>query len=51
MYAVETSTFKIFKILKLSCYKKWLKSSCCYNSHEASLCGGFMHSLYVQSVC
>ena len=32
---------KLFVILKLSYLQQnWLKSCCCYNSHEVRLCGG-----------
>jgi hypothetical protein len=47
-YAVEISVFKIFKIF-LFLVIKWLKSSCCYNSHEV-LCGGCMYNLYINAI-
>jgi hypothetical protein len=42
--AVEISMFKIFKILNFPILIKWLKSSCCYDSHEV-LCGGCIQSV------
>ena len=47
--AVEISMFKIFKIFEIVLFIiKWLKSFCCYNSHEV-LYGDCIYSLYVDA--
>jgi len=51
--AVRTGALNkaVFKGLKLSYLQQnVLKSLCCYNSHEVSLCGGCIYSLCVDAI-
>jgi hypothetical protein len=46
----KSQYYKIFKTLKLSYLQQnGLKSLCCYNSHEVSLCGGGIYNPYVDA--
>ena len=47
---LKSQYYKIFSTLKLS-YLQWnvLKSLCRYSSHEVSLCGGCIYSMYVDA--
>jgi len=50
LLSLKSKFFKIFKGLKLSYLQQnVLKSLCCYNSHEVSLCGGCIYSLCVDA--
>ena len=49
-YVVESQCLKSLNIKIYLFIIKWLKLFCCYNSHEVSLCGCRIYSLYIDAV-
>ena len=47
---VEISVLENLQNIKIVLFTiKWDKLFCCYNSHEVSLCGGRIYSLYIDA--